>query len=177
MHSQHAGLCWWLAELSELHNYVRRCNICRVTTDAPCHLAADAFGKHRPEVAGLAAPLHRGLALALALAAAGLRDAEAAQRYVGHMLRAIARELSGLAGAPNSHTCGYDGSKKAHWCELHTVIGCGPAWTMVQQAHSDTWTVALQQWCTFTLLISYFGTWGHEGQAVAVCAPLQSGPT
>lgn len=49
-------------------------------------------------MAGLAAPLHRGLALSLTLAAASLRDAEAAQRYVGHMLGAVTRELSGLAG-------------------------------------------------------------------------------
>lgn len=59
---------------------------------------AGAFAEHRPEVAGLAAPLHRGLALALALAADGLRDPEAARQYVGHMLGAVARELAGLAG-------------------------------------------------------------------------------
>ena len=58
------------------------------------------FAEHRPEVAGLAAPLHRGLALALALAAAGLREAEAAQQYVRHMLSAVTRELVGLAGEP-----------------------------------------------------------------------------
>jgi hypothetical protein len=70
---------------------------CTVVHDC-CQTLADACGEHRPEVAGLAAPLHRGLALSLTLAAASLRDAEAAQRYVSHMLGAVTRELSGLAG-------------------------------------------------------------------------------
>lgn len=52
-------------------------------------------------MAGLAAPLHRGMALALALAAGGLREADAAQQYVRHMLSAVTRQLSGLAGEPN----------------------------------------------------------------------------
>lgn len=49
-------------------------------------------------MAGLAAPLHRGLALALALAADCLREGDQARQYVHHMLGAVARELAGLAG-------------------------------------------------------------------------------
>ena len=73
-------------------------SLCCMMVHDCCQTLVDAFGEHRPEVAGLAAPLHRGLALSLTLAAASLREVEAAQRYVSHMLGAVTRELSGLAG-------------------------------------------------------------------------------